>query len=198
MLEWISTSCSTVAAISPVILPWLLSWCFQMAPPLFPAQRSVLQQQLCNLRKSRCNRVLLFLFNFHQKPTRDLPHRLLIIMNPTVQHCSHWIQIRFPCSVDSSTFPLMLIRWFDRNTTIMLTFRLHSFIQLLSQLCKTTSDSCCLIVLTIRCFRYQLPVISSWTCPVLQNVHSALSSTHLGLISHVCSLAELLVHNSCH
>ena len=199
MLEWMSTS-STVAAISPVILPWLRSWCFQTAPPLFPAQRSFFQQQFCNLRKPRCNPPLHFLLNFHREPSRVLPPRLLIIMNPIAQPCSHWLLIVLPCSVSSSTVPLMLIRCFDRNTTIKLTFiqlRLHPFLQLLSQLCGITPVTCCLIVLTLLCFRQQLPISSSRTCPILQSVHSALSCTHLCLISHFSRIAELLVWPSC-
>ena len=151
MLEWISASSSNVAAISPVILPWLLSWCFHADPPLLLAWRPVPQQQICNLQKSRCNPSLNFLLNFHRKPARVHPPRLLIIMNPIVQQSNYWLLIEFPCSV---TFFLMVIRWFDRNTVIKLTFlqlRLHPFLQLLSQLRKTFSVTCGLIVLTLLC-----------------------------------------------
>ena len=154
----------------------------------------------CNLRKSWCNPSLHFLLNFHRKPAIVLPPRLFIVTNPTVQHCSHWIVIGFPCSVSYSTVLLMLIRWFDRNTTIKLTFiqlRFYPYPQLFSQMCKITSVNCCLIVLAPLCFRYQLSINSSWTCPILQSVHSAHSCTYICLISHLCCIAELLVHTSC-
>ena len=62
-LQNYNISRDALTAISPVILPWPLSWCFQTAPPLFPAQRSVFQQELCNLRKWRCNCSLHFLLS---------------------------------------------------------------------------------------------------------------------------------------
>ena len=128
------TNCSsTVANISSVMMSWLLSWCFQTAPPLFSAQCSFFQQQPCNLWKSRCSPSLHILLNFHRKSSRDISPELLIIMNPTVQKCSHWLLIGFPCSLNSSTFHLMLLRSFDGNTAIQLNFiqlRLHPFHQL--------------------------------------------------------------------
>ena len=109
--------------------------------------------QICNLQKSRCNPSLHFLLNFHRKPARVHPPMLLIIMNPTVQQSNYWLLIEFPCSV---TFFVMVFRWFDRNTVIKLTFlqlRLHPFLQLLSQMRKTISVTCGLIVLTLLCLR---------------------------------------------
>ena len=103
-------------------------------------------------------------------------------MNPTVQNFSHWFFVGLPCSVNFSTFHLLLIRWFDENTAIKLGFiqlRLHPFLQLFFQMCENTSVICCLIVLTLLCFRYQLQSIRP------KNVQFSRGSTEHSVV-HIC------------
>ena len=197
-----SMSYSTLANIPSVILSWLLSWYFQTAPPLFLTKRLVLQQQLCNLRKLRFNHILHFLLNFHRTLARVLPIRPLIIINPITQPCSHWLQHGFHCSDIFFSFVLFEAHQIVRpiHYHITLTFfqlHLHPFLQLFFQLCESTAVSFCSNVFFLLCFKYQLQVNPSWSCLILQSVHSALNCTQLCLFSDVCCIPEPLVQNSC-